>query len=81
MAKKELKSVVDFPFGKENYMWMLIGLGAIVLGFIFMIGGGSEDPTKWDPAIFSPMRITVAPIFVIAGFIIEVYAVTKKSKE
>ena len=81
MAKKEAKQVVDFPFGRENYILMLTGLGLIFLGFVFMAGGGSDDPAVWDPSIFSPMRITVAPVLVIAGFVVEVYAVVKKVKD
>ncbi len=81
MAKKELKQVVDFPFGRENYILMLIGIGLIFLGFACMVGGGSDDPAVWDPSIFSPMRITVAPILVIAGFIVEVFAIIKKAKD
>ena len=81
MAKKEKKQVVDFPFGRENYMWMLIGIGLIFLGFVLMAGGGSEDPAVWNPEIFSHRRITIAPILVIAGFVAEVYAITKKAKD
>ncbi len=81
MAKKELKQVVDFPFGRENYVLMLIGIGLIFLGFACMVGGGNEDPAVWNPSIFSPMRITVAPILVIAGFIVEVFAIIKKAKD
>jgi len=81
MAKKEIKQVVDFPFGRENYMLMLIGIGLIFLGFVLMSGGGSEDPAIWDPAVLSPRRITVAPILVIAGFVVEVFAIVKKSKD
>ncbi|REJ83082.1 MAG: DUF3098 domain-containing protein [Bacteroidetes bacterium] len=81
MAKKELKTVEDFPFGRENYVLMLIGLAVIFLGFILMIGGGNEDPAIWDPSIFSFRRITLAPSLVILGFVIEVFAILKKSKE
>ena len=81
MAKKEIKPTIDFPFGRENYIWMLVGIGFVFLGFVFMAGGGSEDPAVWDPAVLSPMRITVAPILVIAGFIVEVYAIVKKVKD
>lgn len=81
MAKKEIKQVVDFPFGRENYILMLTGIGLIFLGFVFMVGGGSDDPAVWDPSIFSPMRITVAPVLVIAGFVVEVYAIVKKVKD
>jgi uncharacterized membrane protein len=81
MSKKESKQSIDFPFGKENYTLLLIGLALIFIGFVAMAGGGSTDPAVWDPSIFSPMRITVAPILVIAGFIVEVFAIIKKSKD
>jgi hypothetical protein len=81
MAKKELKPTVDFPFGKENYMWTFIGLAVIFIGFMLMVGGGADDPAVWDPSIFSTTRITIAPTLVIIGFIIEVYAVMKKAND
>ncbi|MCC7231326.1 MAG: DUF3098 domain-containing protein [Bacteroidia bacterium] len=81
MSKKELKPAVDFPFGRENYILMLAGIVIIFIGFALMTGGGSADPTIWDPSIFSVRRITIAPILVIAGFIIEVLAILKKSKD
>ncbi len=81
MAKKEIKVVNDFAFGKENYVWMLIGIGCIFLGFVLMSGGGSKDPNVFNPDIFSFRRITLAPIVVLIGFIIEIYAILKKAKE
>ncbi|MCX6290650.1 MAG: DUF3098 domain-containing protein [Bacteroidetes bacterium] len=82
MAKKEEKHPTqDFAFGKENYIIMLVGIAVIILGFACMSGGPSKDPNVFDPDIFSFRRITLAPILVILGFIIEVYAVLKKSKE
>lgn len=81
MAKKETRPVNDFAFGKENYMWMLIGIACIFLGFILMSGGGSKDPNVFNPDIFSPRRITLAPIVVLIGFVIEIYAILKKTKE
>jgi len=81
MAKKEIRPVNDFAFGKENYMWMLIGIGCIFLGFILMSGGGSKDPNVFNPDIFSFRRITLAPVVVLIGFVIEFYAILKKTKE
>ena len=81
MAKKVVKTVEDFPFGKENFVIMLTGLAVIFLGFALMTGGGSDDPKIWNPEIFSWRRITLAPILVISGFVIQVYAILKKSKE
>lgn len=68
-------------FGKENYMWMLIGLAVLALGFFLMSGGKSSDPKVFnDNEVYSTTRITIAPILIIAGFIIEIFAIMKKSK-
>ena len=68
-------------FGKENYLWMLIGMGFLAAGFILMVGGKSTDPKVFDPKeVYSSTRITIAPILIIAGFIIEIFAIMKKSK-
>lgn len=64
-----------FVFGKKNYIFMFIGLAVIALGFILMAGGGSTDPNVFDEAVFSTRRIHIAPMLVIAGFAIEIYAI------
>jgi len=71
----------SFAFGKENYRLLIIGVVLLAIGFIIMVGGGSEDPTKFNPEIFSPRRITVAPIIVLLGFGVVLMAVLKKSKQ
>ncbi|GGE24708.1 DUF3098 domain-containing protein [Psychroflexus planctonicus] len=65
----------EFIFEKKNYVFMLIGLGIISLGFILMTGGGSDDPNVFNPEIFSWRRIRLAPTLVIIGFAIEAYAI------
>lgn len=72
MEKKKLL------FGKRNYKFMLIGIFFITLGFILMSGGGSEDPNIFNEEIYSFRRIRLAPMLVILGFIIEVYAILTK---
>lgn len=68
-------------FGKENYMMMLAGLLVLGLGFFLMAGGKSSDPKVFDPKeVYSTTRITVAPILIVLGFIIEVIAIMKKPK-
>jgi membrane-bound ClpP family serine protease len=80
MAKKETKDTAGFALGKENYILMAIGFAIIVIGFILMAGGGSDDPNVFNPDIFSPRRITVAPIVLLFGFAFEIYAIMKKPK-
>ena len=68
-------------FGKDNLLWMLIGIIVIILGFVLMSGGKSEDPNVFDvDQVYSKTRITIAPILIMAGLLIEVYAIMKKSK-
>lgn len=75
------KRKTGFAFGKENYRLMLIGVAIIIIGYLLMIGGGSEDPNVFNPEIFSPRRITVAPVVILIGFVFEIYAIMKKPKE
>ena len=68
-------------FGKENYIWMLAGLIVLALGFFLMAGGKSTDPKVFDTKeVYSTTRITIAPILIIGGFIIEIIAIMKKPK-
>lgn len=69
------------PFGRDNYLWVLIGIAFILIGFLLMIGGGSNDPDVFNEAIFSFRRITLAPILVLIGFGVEIYAIMKKPKD
>ena len=80
MAKKETKDTAGFALGKENYKLMAIGFAIIVLGFILMAGGGSDDPNVFNPDIFSFRRITLAPIVLLFGFAFEIFAIMKKPK-
>lgn len=71
----------DFALGRENYILMIIGLVLIFLGFVLMIGGKSNDPKVFNEAIFSPQRLTVAPILILAGYVVEIFAIMKKPKD
>ncbi len=75
MSKNEKNTQPQFLFGKRNYMFMLIGLACIALGFIFMAGGGSDDPNVWNDAINNFQRIRLAPTLVIIGLGIQIYAI------
>lgn len=78
--KTENKGKTNFALGPDNYKLLAIGFGIIVLGFILMLGGKSEDPNVFSNDIFSFRRITLAPIVVLAGFAFEIWAIMKKPK-
>ena len=61
---------VEFAFGKVNYRLLLIGLGFLLLGYLLMIGGGSDDPNVFSPALFDFQRLTLAPLLLLTGFIL-----------
>ena len=76
------KKEAFFLFDKENYMWMIGGVVLIFIGFLLMSGGKSANPHEFHyEEIYSFRRITLAPIVVLLGFFIEVYAIMKKPKE
>jgi hypothetical protein len=82
--KKQVVTNSASLFGKDNYIWMIAGVAAIALGFLLMAGGKSTDPNVFNKnEVYSPIRITVAPLVIIIGFIIEIYAIlrTPKKKE
>lgn len=79
MKKEKDKS--EFLFGKKNYKIMLVGIGVILLGFILMAGGGSEDPNVFNEEMYNFQRIRLAPTLILIGFAIEVYAILAKSAE
>jgi hypothetical protein len=83
MSSKKRKQITQAPqkpmlFGRKNYLFMLIGLGFIAIGFILMSGGGSKDPNVWNEAIFNFRRIRVAPMLILLGLGIEIYAIMRK---
>ena len=69
---------MDFAFKKKNYILLIVGLIFIVIGFILMSGGKSEDPAVFSEEIFSFQRITLATILVMIGFVIEIFAIMHK---
>jgi len=79
MVRKE-QSTDDqqFALDRKNYRLLLIGFAIIVIGFMLMVGGKSEDPSVFNPEIFSFRRITLAPVVVLFGFLFEIYAIMKR---
>jgi len=72
---------MDFAFKKKNYILLVVGLAFIASGLILMVGGGSEDPTKFSADIFDFQRLTLSPILLAIGFIIQIFAIMYKGKD
>ncbi|GIV44805.1 MAG: hypothetical protein KatS3mg035_1928 [Bacteroidia bacterium] len=77
------KNSTSFPFERINFIIMLVGIAVIGLGYLLMVGGGSDDPKVFSEEIFSFRRLTLAPIVILLGFAIEVVAIlyTPKNKQ
>ena len=68
-------------FSKDNYVWMAIGAAVITIGMFLMAGGASTDPNVFNKdEVYSTTRITIAPLLILAGLVIEIYAIFKKPK-
>lgn len=89
MAKETKKKETAQPadnqkvmlFGKMNFIIVLIGVVLIALGFILMIGGGSSDPDVFNEKMFDFQHITLAPILVLLGFVVEIVAIFWRNKK
>jgi SNF family Na+-dependent transporter len=84
ITKKEAVEKVEdqkiMPFGKQNYIIVLIGIALLALGFVLMLGGGSNDPDVFNEKMFDFQRITLSTILVLAGFVVEIVAIFWKGK-
>jgi hypothetical protein len=68
-------------FDKANYMWMLIGIGIMILGFLLMAGGRSGNPNEFLPnEVYGTRRITIAPVIILIGLVAMIYAIFKTPK-
>lgn len=68
-------------FEKTNLKWMLIGVVVMAVGFILMAGGKSPDPNVFDKdQVYSFRRITIAPVVILAGLVIEIFAIFRQPK-
>lgn len=65
-------------YSKKNYWLIAISVAIIILGFVLMSGGGSDDPQVFNPEIFSTRRIVVAPLMCLVGFLLMIYAIIAK---
>ena len=84
-TKTKTPEVIDnqkvMPFSKQNYILVLIGIALLVLGFILMIGGGSNDPDVFNEKMFDFQHITLSTILILAGFVVEIVAIFWRDKK
>lgn len=81
MSNKNKNTQLETLFTKDNYIWMAVGAVIIALGMFLMSGGKNADPNVFDNnVVYSTTRITVAPILILLGFVVEIYAIFKKPK-
>lgn len=64
----------NLPFGKKNYQLMIAGLLIIMIGFIIMM-------LDREPHGFGLLGITISPVVVLAGFVVEVFAILHTPKD
>ena len=79
----ELKTPPPTPsiFSKQNYVWMLAGIVLIAIGMFLMAGGKSDNPAVFnEKEVYSKTRITVAPLIILAGLVLEIFAIFRKQK-
>jgi hypothetical protein len=68
-------------FRKINYILIGAGILFLVLGYILISGGGSDDPEVFNPAIFDVQRLVIAPILLLVGLILEIVAIMYRAKK
>mgnify|MGYP000223237765 FL=1 len=78
MANKTSSSFGGFPLERDNFVWLGAGLVTLLVGYLLMAGGGSDDPEVFSEAIFSFRRITLAPVVVLTGYSLIFYAILKR---
>jgi len=76
------KKTIPRLFSKENFKWMLGGLVLMAIGMFLMAGGKSDDPNVFNKdAVYSTTRITIAPLLILAGLVLEIFAIFRKPRE
>ncbi len=81
MSKKETEKKFEMALEKQNYILLAISFVIVVVGFLLMMGGGSENPDVFNKEVYSFRRITLAPIVVLFGFLFAIYAIMKKPSD
>jgi len=81
IEKNKSVQTTNSLFGKENYLWIIAGIAVIAIGLLLMAGGNSKDPNIFrENEVYSKTRITIAPILILLGLGMEIFAIFRKPK-
>ncbi|MDD4848389.1 MAG: DUF3098 domain-containing protein [Bacteroidales bacterium] len=81
VIEKEPSKKVYMPFKKMNYILFFIGLALLILGYVLMIGGGSTDPDVFSEKMYDFQRLTLSPLLIVIGFVVEIFAIMWRPKD
>lgn len=79
-ATEPVEEKKKLPFTKMNYILVIAGVLLIALGMILMIGGSSSDPDVFNEKMFNFQRLTLSPILILLGFVVEIVAIFWRKK-
>ena len=65
----------DFAIHKKNILYIIAGLLVMLLGYLLMMGGGSDNPNDFNYGMFNFRRIVLAPVMIVAGMVLEIVAI------
>lgn len=72
---KENMEDTGFAIPKRNVLYIIAGFAVMLLGYVLMSGGGSDDPNVFNEEMFSFRRIVLAPVVIIIGMVVEIWAI------
>jgi hypothetical protein len=79
--KNENSKGPEFAIPKENYRYLIITFAIIIVGFLLMLGGRSDDPNVFNKEMFNAQRTVLAPLVVVFGFVFGIWAIMRKPKD
>ncbi len=67
-----------FAVPKENILYLIVGFAVMLVGYLFLLGGGADSPEVFNYGLFSFTRMYIAPLLILLGFIIEIVVLLKR---
>ena len=82
MSEINIENQEKFAIPYKNLIDIVIGLAFMIIGYILMTGGGTTDLNVFpEKEMFSFRRIVLAPLFILLGFAVEIFAIMYKPKQ